>query len=68
MTICVDVDGVLTDGKIWVNHQGEIIKSFNNKDLGAIKELLAMFPACQKCKYLPFPRFHLRSTGLPYFV
>jgi len=42
MTICVDVDGVLTDGKIWVNHQGEIIKSFNNKDLGAIKELLAM--------------------------
>ncbi len=33
---------VLTDGKIWVNHQGEIIKSFNNKDLGAIKELLAM--------------------------
>jgi len=42
MTICVDVDGVLTDGKIWVNHQGEIIKSFNNKDLGAIKELISM--------------------------
>lgn len=42
MIICCDIDGCLTDGKIWVNHQGEIIKSFNNKDLGAIKELIAM--------------------------
>ena len=42
MVICCDIDGVLTDGKIWVNHQGEIIKSFNNKDIGAVKELLAM--------------------------
>lgn len=42
MVICCDIDGCLTDGKIWVNHQGEIIKSFNNKDLGAIKELIAM--------------------------
>ncbi len=40
MTICVDVDGVLTDGKIWVNHQGEIIKSFNNK---AIKHFIINF-------------------------
>lgn len=42
MVICCDIDGVLTDGKIWVNHQGEIIKSFNNKDIGAVKELIAM--------------------------
>ena len=42
MVICCDIDGVLTDGKIWVNHQGEIIKSFNNKDIGAVKELLSM--------------------------
>lgn len=42
MRICCDIDGCLTDGKIWVNHQGEIIKSFNNKDLGAIKELISM--------------------------
>lgn len=42
MIICCDIDGCLTDGKIWVNHQGEIIKSFNNKDLGAIKELLSL--------------------------
>lgn len=42
MIICCDIDGCLTDGKIWVNHQGEIIKSFNNKDLGAIKELISL--------------------------
>jgi 3-deoxy-D-manno-octulosonate 8-phosphate phosphatase (KDO 8-P phosphatase) len=42
MVICCDIDGCLTDGKIWVNHLGEIIKSFNNKDLSAVKELLAM--------------------------
>lgn len=42
MVICCDIDGCLTDGKIWVNHQGEIIKSFNNKDLGGIKELISM--------------------------
>ena len=42
MIICCDIDGCLTDGKIWVNHEGEIIKSFNNKDLGAIKELISM--------------------------
>jgi len=32
---------VLTDGKIWVNHAGEIIKGFNSKDLTAIRELIA---------------------------
>ena len=42
MVICCDIDGCLTDGKIWVNHEGNIIKSFNNKDLGAIKELISM--------------------------
>lgn len=41
MVIVCDVDGCLTDGKIWVNHQGELIKSFNNKDLAGVKELLA---------------------------
>lgn len=41
MRIVCDIDGCLTDGKIWVNHKGEIIKSFNNKDLSGIKELLA---------------------------
>jgi 3-deoxy-D-manno-octulosonate 8-phosphate phosphatase (KDO 8-P phosphatase) len=39
--ICCDLDGVLTDGKVWVNHQGEIIKGFNSRDLTAIKELIA---------------------------
>lgn len=39
--ICIDCDGVLTDNKIWVTHTGEITKSFNSKDLTAIKELIA---------------------------
>lgn len=39
--ICMDLDGVLTDGKVWVNHKGEIIKGFNSKDLTAIKELIS---------------------------
>lgn len=42
MVICCDIDGCLTDGKIWVDHKGNIIKSFNNKDIGAIKELISM--------------------------
>ena len=41
MIFCIDLDGVLTDGKVWVNHTGEIIKGFNSKDLTAIKELIA---------------------------
>lgn len=41
MIFCIDLDGCLTDGKIWVNHKGEIIKGFNSKDLTAIKELIA---------------------------
>ena len=41
MIFCIDLDGCLTDGKIWVNHKGEIIKGFNSKDLTAIKELIS---------------------------
>lgn len=41
MIFCVDVDGVLTDGKIWVTHKGEISKGFNSRDLAAIRELIA---------------------------
>ncbi len=41
MIFCIDLDGVLTDNKIWVNHKGKIIKSFNSKDLTAIKELIS---------------------------
>ena len=38
MIFCVDVDGVLTDGKIWVTHKGEISKGFNSRDLAAIDQ------------------------------
>lgn len=41
MIFCVDVDGVLTDGKIWVTHKGEISKGFNSRDLASIRELIA---------------------------
>ena len=41
MVIVCDVDGCLTDGKVWVNHHGELIKSFNNKDLAGVKTLIA---------------------------
>lgn len=35
-----DVDGVLTDGSINIGVNGELFKTFNIKDGGAIKELL----------------------------
>ena len=41
MIFCVDIDGVLTDGKIWVTSTGEISKGFNSRDLAAIRELIA---------------------------
>lgn len=37
--IVSDVDGVLTDGSLYYGPEGEIIKKFNAKDGGAIKEL-----------------------------
>lgn len=39
--ICCDLDGVLTDGKVWVSHNGELIKGFHTRDLTAIKQLIA---------------------------
>ena len=38
--LVIDVDGTLTDGKIYMGPQGELIKAFNVKDGYAIKELL----------------------------
>jgi YrbI family 3-deoxy-D-manno-octulosonate 8-phosphate phosphatase len=40
--IVTDCDGVLTDGKTWVNHQGEITKGFNTKDVSAIREMISL--------------------------
>lgn len=36
----MDVDGTLTDGKIYVGNKGELMKAFNVKDGYAIHELL----------------------------
>lgn len=38
--LAMDVDGTLTDGKIYVGAQGEIMKAFNVKDGYAIAHLL----------------------------
>ena len=36
----MDVDGTLTDGKIYVSPSGELMKAFNIKDGYAIKDIL----------------------------
>lgn len=41
MKFYIDIDGVLTDGKIWIDHKGRSIKSFNSRDARAIKQLSA---------------------------
>ena len=37
--LVTDVDGVLTDGGLYYGPEGEILKKFNSRDGGAIKEL-----------------------------
>lgn len=39
--ILIDCDGVLTDGKIWVNRHGQITKGFHTHDVAAIRELIS---------------------------
>jgi 3-deoxy-D-manno-octulosonate 8-phosphate phosphatase (KDO 8-P phosphatase) len=41
--LVMDVDGTLTDGKIYVGEQGEIFKAFNVKDGYAIHEILPKY-------------------------
>jgi len=38
--LVMDVDGTLTDGKIYIGPQGEVMKAFNVKDGYAIKHIL----------------------------
>lgn len=38
--VVFDVDGVFTDGTIWINHLGEEIKSFNVRDGHGIRMLM----------------------------
>ncbi len=39
--ILIDVDGILTDGKIYYTHRGEVFKGFCSKDVRAIRELIS---------------------------
>ena len=41
--LVMDVDGTLTDGKIYMGENGEAVKVFDIKDGYAIKELLPRF-------------------------
>lgn len=41
MTVLIDCDGVLTDGKVVYMHDGHRTKSFNSRDIRAIKQLIA---------------------------
>ncbi len=37
-----DIDGVLTDGRIWIDEKGSSMKCLNLKDLDSVNELIAM--------------------------
>ena len=41
--LIMDVDGTLTNGKIYISQQGELFKAFNVKDGHAIKNILPAF-------------------------
>ena len=40
-TILIDVDGVLTDGKVWYDQYGERTKGFHSRDIRSIRELVS---------------------------
>ena len=42
----MDVDGTLTDGKLYVSADGELVKSFNIKDGCGISEILPSYGVC----------------------
>ena len=39
--IVIDVDGVLTDNKVWFDQNGNRSKGFNSSDIWAIRELIS---------------------------
>ena len=41
--IVMDVDGTLTDGKIYISDNGELMKAFNVKDGYGIKDILSKY-------------------------
>ena len=65
-----DVDGVLTDGKIWYGMNGEEIKAFNSKDGLAIKSFIK--EGIQVCLLSARDSIPLRNRakdlGITYFI
>ena len=41
--LVMDVDGTLTDGKLYIGENGEVFKAFNVKDGCGIKDILPMY-------------------------
>lgn len=41
--LIMDVDGTLTDGKIYMGNQGELMKAFDVKDGCGIKDILPQY-------------------------
>ena len=58
--ILCDVDGVLTDGKLYYGPQGEVMKVFNVRDGVGIKVMLIVVFVGNSCSMLKFRQF---STG-----
>ena len=69
--LVMDVDGTLTDGKIYMGAHGELMKAFDVKDGYAIKEILPSYGIipiiitareseilCNRCKELGIQEFH----------
>lgn len=38
--LCLDVDGTLTDGKVYMGNEGELVKAFNIKDGYGIRQFI----------------------------
>lgn len=64
-----DVDGVLTDGKIWYGKNGEELKGFNSKDGLAIKLLMSKgIEVCLVSARDSLPlRKRIQDLGIKYF-
>lgn len=39
--IIIDCDGVLTDGKVWYDHNGHRTKAFHSRDIWGIRDLIS---------------------------
>lgn len=73
---CMDVDGTLTDGKIYMGNDGEVMKAFSIKDGCGIHDLLipaGVIPViitgrssaivANRCKELGITEFYQRETN-----